>query len=62
VAAAGDGADDVAGYPLDAMNAERSWGAPLVGRSAGVVRATTGLTVAPGDDELAAVGKPDPPA
>lgn len=51
-----------AGHPLDAMNAERSLGAPLAGRSTWVVEVTTELTVAKGDDDHAAVGKPEPSA
>ena len=47
-------------HPLDANDAERSWGAPTAGRSAEVVMETTGLTVARRDDERTADGSPVP--
>ncbi len=47
-------------HPLDANIAERSWGAPATWRSTEVVMETTELTVARGDDERTAVGKPVP--
>lgn len=49
-------------HPLDANNAERSLGAPTMGRSAGVVVATTDLTVALSDDESTADGVTVPTA
>ncbi len=49
-------------HPLNANDAERSWGAPPMGRCADVVVETTELIAAPGDDENAADGRPVPPA
>jgi hypothetical protein len=49
-------------HPLNARNAERSWGAPATGRDTVVVVKTTEPTVARGDDENAADGNPVPPA
>jgi hypothetical protein len=49
-------------HTLNASIAERSWGAPLVGRSAEVVGVTTELTAAYSDDENAAAGEPVPSA
>lgn len=49
-------------HPLDARNAERSWGTPATGRDTVVVVKTTEPTVARGDDEHAVDGNPVPPA